>query len=85
MHGIGWTPDQEELWQRGQVGDPQLYIWNIQNPMEPIFQTALPLRNGHGSHWLTFSIKGDYAYVAPDKFSNDESRDFAVESHSSAA
>ena len=52
--------------------------------MKPVFQTALPLRNGQGSHWLTFSIKGDYAYVAPNKYSNDETEIFDVERHSSA-
>jgi hypothetical protein len=84
MHGIGWTPDQKEVWQSGQADDPHLYIWNMQNPMKPVFQTALPLRNGQGSHWLTFSIKGDYAYVAPNKYSNDETEIFDVERHSSA-
>ncbi|HEY7578413.1 MAG TPA: hypothetical protein VH855_12525 [Acetobacteraceae bacterium] len=84
MHGIGWTPDQREVWQSGEGGDPHVYVWNMQDPMAPILQAALPLRSGHGSHWLTFSIQGDYAYVAPNKNSSDGTEVFAVASHSSA-
>ena len=43
MHGIGWTPDQKEVWQSGQVGDPD--IWNMQeNQIELGEKTALPLQ-----------------------------------------
>jgi hypothetical protein len=83
MHGIGWTPDQKEVWQSGEGGDPHVYVWNMQDPMAPIFQAALPLRSGHGSHWVTFSIQGDYAYVAPNKNSSDGTEIFAVASHRS--
>ncbi len=83
MHGIGWTPDQKEVWQSSQGDDPHVYVWNMQNPTAPVFQAALVLRNGHGSHWLTFSIRGDYAYVAPNKNSNDATEIFTVATHSS--
>jgi len=83
MHGIGWTPDQKEVWQSGQGGDPHVYVWNLQNPMAPVLQTRLTLRSGQGSHWLTFDIKGDYAYVAPWKNSDDGTEIFDVATHRS--
>jgi hypothetical protein len=81
MHGIGWTPDQTEVWQSGMGGDPHVHVWNMQNPMAPVLQTSLPLHSRSGSHWLTFSIRGDYAYVAPQKNSSDATEVFAVASH----
>jgi hypothetical protein len=83
MHGIGWTPDQTEVWESGEAGDPHVYVWNMRNPMVPVLQTQLPLRSGSGSHWLTFSIKGDYAYVAPQKNRNNGTEIFDVARHSS--
>jgi len=83
MHGIGWTPDQKEVWQSGQGGDPHVYVWDMQNPMAPVLQTRLTLRSGQGSHWLTFDIKGDYAYVAPWKNSGDGTEIFDVATHHS--
>jgi hypothetical protein len=55
----------------------------MHNPMAPVLQNRLSLHNDHGSHWLTFSIKGDYAYVAPEKNSSDQTEIFAVPSHAS--
>ena len=83
MHGIGWTPDQTEVWQSGRADDPHVYVWNMRDPKAPVLQTRLPLRSGHGSHWLTFTIKGDYAYVAPEKNGSDGTEIFAVASHRS--
>jgi hypothetical protein len=41
------------------------------------------LRSGRGSHWLTFTIKGDYAYVDPNKNSDDGTEIFDAHSHAS--
>jgi hypothetical protein len=41
------------------------------------------LRSGRGSHWLTFDIKGDYAYVAPTKHSADGTEIFDARTHRS--
>jgi hypothetical protein len=71
MHGIGWTPDEREVWQSSSGHDPHIYIWITADPMAPVFKQTLTLQSGQGSHWLTFSIKGDYAYVAPEKNSLD--------------
>ena len=82
MHGIGWTPDESEAWQSSSGGDPHVYVWNMANPMAPVFKEALTLRSGRGSHWLTFSISGDYAYVAPEKYSADGTEIFDTRTHS---
>jgi hypothetical protein len=41
------------------------------------------LRSGHGSHWLTFTINGDYAYIAPNKNSDDGTEIFDARKHAS--
>jgi hypothetical protein len=41
------------------------------------------LHSGRGSHWLTFTIKGDYAYVAPNKNSDDGTEVFDARAHAS--
>lgn len=64
-HGIGWTPDQTEVWETGGEHDPHIYVWNMHDPMAPVLKQRLTLRSGHSGHWVTFDIKGDYAYVGP--------------------
>ncbi len=83
LHGIGWTPDQTEVWQNGNWSDPHVYIWDMRNPMTPVLKDRLTLRSGRGSHWLTFDIKGDYGYVAPNKNSADKTEIFDARTHSS--
>ena len=83
MHGIGWTPDQREVWQSSNWNDPHVYVWDMREPWAPVFKRALPLRSGHGSHWLTFAIKGDYGYVAPNKNSDDGTEIFDTKTHAS--
>jgi hypothetical protein len=56
LHGIGWTPDQTEVWQSGPKHDPHVYVWDMTKPMAPVLKARLALRSGHGSHWLTFDI-----------------------------
>ena len=83
MHGIGWTPDESEVWQSGRWGEPHVYVWDMGTPMHPVLQQTLPLRSGHGAHWLTFTIRGDYAYIAPDKNSSDPTEIFDTRTHRS--
>jgi hypothetical protein len=83
LHGIGWTPDETEVWQNSSWSDPHVYIWDMRNPMAPVLKKILTLRSGRGSHWLTFDIKGDYAYVAPNKNSADGTEIFNARSHTS--
>jgi hypothetical protein len=83
LHGIGWTPDETEVWQSGSTSDPHVYIWDMHNPIAPVFKERLTLRSGRGAHWLTFDIKGAYAYIAPAKNSDDGTEIFDVHTHSS--
>jgi hypothetical protein len=83
LHGIGWTPDQTEVWQNSNASDPHVYVWDMRNPMTPVFKQTLTLRSGRGSHWLTFDIKGDYGYTAPSKNSADGTEIFNARTHTS--
>ena len=83
LHGIGWTPDQTEVWQNSTGSDPHVYVWDMRNPMMPVFKERLTLRSGRGSHWLTFDTKGDYGYVAPIKNSADGTEIFNARTHTS--
>ena len=83
LHGIGWTPDQTEVWQNSSAGDPHVYIWDMRNPMAPVLKDMLTLKSGRGSHWLTFDIKGDYGYVAPNKNGADGTEIFNARTHTS--
>ena len=83
MHGIGWTPDESEVWQSGTWQDPHVYVWDMHDPMVPVLKQTVALRSGCGSHWLTLTIQGDYAYVAPNKNSDDGTEVFDVRTHDS--
>jgi hypothetical protein len=85
LHGIGWTPDQTEVWENSTANDPHVHIWDMRNPMSPVLKERLTLRSGRGSHWLTFDINGDYGYVAPNKNSADGTEIFDARSHASVA
>ncbi len=41
------------------------------------------MRNSPGSRWLTFDIKGDYGYIAPNKNSADGTEIFDARTHKS--
>ena len=81
LHGIGWSPDQREVWESSSWNDPHVYVWGMDNPMAPVLKQKLTLQSGQGSHWLTFDIKGDYGYVAPNKNSNAGTEIFSVRTH----
>ena len=75
LHGIGWTPDESEVWESS-GNDPYIFIWSMLNPMAPTLRERLILRSRGGSHWVTFDVKGDYAYVAPSKNASYETEVF---------
>jgi hypothetical protein len=81
MHGIGWTPDQTEVWQSSSGSDPHIYIWDMTNPIMPLFKQTLTLKSSRGSHWLSFAINGDFAYIAPEKNSSQGTEIFDVPTH----
>jgi hypothetical protein len=53
----------------------------MNNPMAPVLKQTLTLNSSRGSHWLIFDIKGDYAYVAPNKNSSDGTEIFNARTH----
>jgi hypothetical protein len=83
LHGIGRSPDEAEIWESSSYSDPHIYVWSALEPMAPKIKERLSLRSGRGSHWLTFDLRGDYAYVAPNKNSDDGTEIFDAHTHRS--
>ena len=81
LHGIGWTPDEREVWQSSSAGDPHIYVWSMRDPMAPILVERISMKSRHGAHWLTFDIDGHCAYVAPNKSSDDATEIFDAHTH----
>jgi hypothetical protein len=38
LDGIGWTPDQREVWESSSWNDPHIHIWDMSNPMAPVLK-----------------------------------------------
>ena len=76
-------PDESEVWQSSSRTDPHIYVWSMLDPMEPKLKDRLSLKSEQGAHWLTFDLKGDYAYVSPDKNSNHETEIFNTRTRTS--
>jgi hypothetical protein len=83
LHGIGWTPDEREVWQSSSSGDPHIYVWSMRDPMAPVLVERISLKSRRGAHWLTFDVEGNYAYVAPNKSSDDPTEIFDAHTHKS--
>ena len=81
QHGIGWTPDEREVWESSSGGEPYVYVWNMSDPMAPTLTDKLAVRSRGSPHWLTFDIKGDYTYVAPNKNSDEGTEIFDARTH----
>jgi hypothetical protein len=83
LHGIGWTPDEREVWQSSRADDPHIYVWSMRNAMAPVLEERVSMKSHHGAHWVTFDIEGHYAYVAPNKSSDDATEIFDAHTHKS--
>ena len=83
LHGIGWTPDEREVWQSSSAGDAHVYVWSMRDPMAPVLLERVSMKSRRGAHWLTFDIEGNYAYVAPNKSSDDATEVFDAHTHKS--
>jgi DNA-binding beta-propeller fold protein YncE len=57
-HGIGMTPDEKEIWVVDAFNQ-SLHIYDA-DVMPPKLKESLKVRDEPG--WITFTIKGDYAY-----------------------
>ena len=85
-HNQTLTPnpdDESEVWESSSYDDPHIYVWSMLDPMAPKLKEQLSLRSQWGSHWLTFDLKGDYAYLAPAKNSDDATEIFNAHTHTS--
>jgi len=49
LHGIGWTPDQSEVWESSRSNDPHVYVWAIDDPMAPVLKQTLTLKSSDGT------------------------------------
>jgi hypothetical protein len=77
LHGIAMKPDQTEIWtvDRGNF----VHVTDISDPSNPRDKTrpgggARVVLPGSHSHWITFSIDGQYAYVGGPKRSSVPAR-----------
>jgi hypothetical protein len=57
-HGIGLTPDETEIWLTD-AHNSRMHIFDA-TAMPPRQVASIPLKDQPG--WITFTIKGDYAY-----------------------
>jgi hypothetical protein len=48
LHGIGWTPDEREVWQSSSADDPHVYIWSMRDPMVPVLAERVSMKSRHG-------------------------------------
>jgi DNA-binding beta-propeller fold protein YncE len=63
-HGIGLTPDGREVWLADgpATGGSRVHIFDVTR--SPATEVATLDVEVSCPHWLTFSLKGDYAYIA---------------------
>jgi hypothetical protein len=55
----------------------------MRDPMAPVLVERVSMKSGRGAHWLTFDIEGNYAYVAPNKNSDDATEIFDAHTYKS--
>jgi hypothetical protein len=55
----------------------------MRDPMAPVLAERISMKSGRGPHWLAFDIEGNYAYVAPNKSSDDATEVFDAHTHKS--
>jgi hypothetical protein len=65
------------------IRDPHVYVWSMRDPMAPVLAERISMKSRRGSHWLTFDIEGKYAYVAPNKSSDEATEIFDAHTHKS--
>jgi len=66
QHGIGLRPDETEVWVTDGVGgQPVMHVFDVTvSPPQQIQEVRLSYTH---PHWVTFTIKGDFAYPAGPK------------------
>jgi len=65
QHGIALKPDETEVWVNDGVGGvAAVHVFDVTR-LPPTYKLDVPL--DAQSHWVTFSIAGDYAYASGPK------------------
>jgi hypothetical protein len=65
-HAIAWKPDETEVW-LGSKFHPDVFIYDM-TVMPPKQTRRITMADGYVStHWITFTINGDYAYPSPQQ------------------
>jgi DNA-binding beta-propeller fold protein YncE len=69
LHGIAWTPNEKQVWVADSgTGAPYVHVFRMNNTQGTSWtQTHLVTLSNADPHWITFSIDGQYAYVAGQK------------------
>lgn len=67
-HGIAWTPDEREVWVNDGTA-PLVHVFDM--TVGPPAQAHLVSVSSPAPHWVTFSISGDFAYLAGRKGAGD--------------
>jgi hypothetical protein len=69
LHGIAWTPNEKQVWVADSgTGAPYVHVFRRNNTQGRSWtQTHLVTLSNADPHWITFSIDGQYAYVAGQK------------------
>ena len=66
QHGIALSPDETEVWVNDGVGNAKVtHVFDV-TVMPPVAKHDVALDYAN-PHWVTFSIAGDFAYVAGPK------------------
>jgi DNA-binding beta-propeller fold protein YncE len=66
QHGLALSPDETEVWVNDGLGKKQLvHVFDV-TVTPPLWKRAVEI-DFQDPHWVTFSIAGDFAYVAGPK------------------
>jgi hypothetical protein len=77
QHGIALSPDETEVWVND-GGAAIVHVYDV-TQLPPVPKIDVPL--DATSHWVTFSIAGDYAYVSGPKGAGVDAAVFDARTH----
>ncbi|MBA3442054.1 MAG: hypothetical protein H0T92_19515 [Pyrinomonadaceae bacterium] len=86
LHGLALKPDETEVWV-ADGSDNVVHVVDVTNPQRPVDKIrpgggARVVLNARRSHWITFSLNGQYAYIAGPKRGGQNAGVFNTETYS---